>query len=287
MSSDPTTSERPLGRVAVLGLGVMGGSVARAISGLGLAQRVTGWAPESTERDAALTARAVTLAAAEWHEAVADADLVVVAAPLKATVQLLQALPDRIGESTVVTDVASLKVPVAEVVARVGLSGRWVGSHPMAGSEASGFWASRSDLFEGARVWTVSDGASSAARAATDRLWTSVGARPRGIDASEHDRLMAMASHLPQLTANALAIVLEQSGIAPGQLGPGGSDATRLAGSSPAMWMDLLEQASPPLIGGLRSLSYTLERLADLIERGDLDSVERVMRQTRAWKGRR
>ncbi len=287
MSSDPIPSERPLGRVAVLGLGVMGGSIARAITGLGVAERVTGWAPESTERDAALTARAITFAAAEWESAVADADLVVVAVPLRATVQLLEAMPEHIGEDAVVTDVASLKVPVAEAVERRGLAGRWVGSHPMAGSESSGFWASRSDLFEGARVWTVAGGASEHSVQATRRLWTTVGARPRRIEAADHDRLMALASHLPQLSANALAVVLEQAGIAPGQLGPGGTDATRLAGSSPDMWVDLLEHASPTLIGGLRSMGYTLERLAELLERGDLDAVDRLMRQTRTWKGSR
>ncbi|MDX1495621.1 MAG: prephenate dehydrogenase/arogenate dehydrogenase family protein, partial [Longimicrobiales bacterium] len=151
----PPPSEGPLGRVAVLGLGLMGGSLARGVSMLGLARRVTGWSPRSTERDAALTAGAVTLAAADWSEAVSDADLVVLAVPLGPAVELVQEVRDAIPASATLTDVVSLKAPVEAAVRRSGLEDQWVGSHPMVGGEASGFWASRSDLYQGATVWVV------------------------------------------------------------------------------------------------------------------------------------
>lgn len=285
MSTVPKTpAERPLGRVTILGLGLMGGSVARAVSGLELAERVVGWSPESTERDAALTAGAVTFAAARWDEAVADADLVVLAAPLEATRKLLGELGDAAPATATLTDVASLKAPVADVAEHAGLAGRWVGSHPMAGAEASGFWASRGDLFQGARVWTVHRGAGAEHRRIVDRLWRGLGAAPLDIVAEEHDRLMASVSHLPQLVANALAGVIERAGVGPEQLGPGGRDMTRLAGSDPRMWADLLAYASPALVGGLRAVATETQRLADFVEQGDVQGVEHVMRRTRAWR---
>ena len=285
MSSAPTTkAERPLGRVAILGLGLMGGSVARAVAGLQLAERIVGWSPESTERDAALTAGAVTLAAGQWPEAVVDADLVILAAPLEATRRLLAEVAEATAETATLTDVASLKAPIADAAEAAGVAGRWVGSHPMAGAEASGFWASRAELFQGARVWTVARGAEDRHLRTVERLWTGLGALPRPIGAEEHDRLMASVSHLPQLLANALAEVLEQAGVEADRLGPGGRDMTRLAGSDPRMWADLLGHASPALVGGLRGVAQAADRLADLVEAGDVDGVERLMRRTRAWR---
>jgi len=286
MSSVPSPTERPLGRVAVLGLGLMGGSVARAISSLDLAAKVTGWSPLATERDAALTAGALTLAAGHWPEAVSDADLVILAAPLDATRRLLSSLADAAPETATITDVASLKAPVAEVAGAAGLTDRWVGSHPMTGGERSGFWASRGDLFAGARVWIVADESAADRARAIHGLWTSLGAIPAAIDADEHDRLMAVVSHLPQLVANALATVMSERGVRPDELGPGGRDMTRLAGSSSQMWMDLLACASPELGESLRAVGRLTHSLADAIDEGDMDAIDKIMRDTQLWRRR-
>jgi len=287
MAPSPDIVERPLGRVAILGLGLMGGSLARAISDLELADRVTGWSPESTERDAALTAGALTFAAAEWPQAVSDADLIVVAAPLEATRTLLEQLGGEAPVGATLTDVAGLKRPVADVVRDAGLLNRWVGSHPMAGSHESGFWASRADLFAGARVWTVCDDlADEVHQARVRRLWVSLGAKPAPIGAEEHDRLMAHVSHVPQLVANALAAALADANVDPSELGPGAREMTRLAASSPEVWGDLLRHAPPEVSEALRSVAQTLERLAELVDQGDSAGLDRAMRDTRSWRGR-
>ena len=282
-------TDRPLGRLAVLGLGLMGGSLARAVSSLGLADEVRGWSPEATERDAALTAGAVSAAPPTWREAVAGADLVVLAAPLQGCLSLMAALGEGLDPHATVTDVASLKLPVAEAARAAGLEDRWVGSHPMAGSESSGFWASRPDLYEGATVWITaadSDDALGTHRQAVERLWSSLGGSPRAIGAAEHDRLMALVSHLPQLASNALARTLGRSDIDPSALGPGGRDMTRLAGSSPEMWADLLRHADPALVEGLRTLAREVDALAELVESGAIEQIDRIMRETRAWRSR-
>lgn len=261
----------------------MGGSLARAVSSLGLADRVTGWSPRSTERDAALTVGAVALAAADWREAVADADVVVLAVPLDAALDLLDALGGATPESATLTDVVSLKAPLEDAARKAGLAGRWVGCHPMAGGESSGFWASRADLYQGARVWTVPGDASEDHRDRVERLWRGLGAETDDIAADEHDRLMALVSHLPQLVSNALAGVLDENEIDPGMLGPGGRDATRLAGSNPEMWLDLLARSTPELVDGLRSVAGELSRVADLVETLDLAGLDALMRRTRTW----
>lgn len=285
--SPAESAARPLGRLTVLGLGLMGGSLARGVSSLELADRVTGWSPRSTERDAALTAGAVSLAAADWREAVAEADVVVLAVPLGPAVDLLKELGDAAPERATLTDVVSLKAPLEEVAREAGVAARWVGSHPMTGGASSGFWASRADLFEGARVWTVPGDASPEHRRRVEHLWKGLGAETRLIAAAEHDRLMALASHLPQLVSNALAGVLDENEVGAGVLGPGGRDMTRLAASSPDVWLDLLARSSPDLVAGLRAVSRELGRAADLVESLDLAGLEALMRRTRKWSEER
>jgi prephenate dehydrogenase len=277
-------SDRPFAAVAVLGLGVMGGSLARGLSALERRPRVVAWSPQLEEREAAVGAGVVDDAPSEWRDAVAEADLVVLAAPLRASCELLGAVAAAAPATATLSDVASLKAPLARAAEAAGVTSRWVGCHPMAGSEASGFGASKSDLYRGARVWTVAGAGATGRVPAVQALWRSLGARPAEIDAEEHDRLMARVSHLPQLAANALATVLMEAGIRPDQLGPGGRDSTRLAGSSADLWKDLLEHASPELVKGLRELSSTADRVADVLERKDMETLAEMMRATRDWR---
>ncbi len=262
----------------------MGGSLARALAALDVPPHVVGWSPRAAERAAALDAGAVAEAPAGWHEAVEAVDLVVLAAPLRACCDMLVEVAAVTPDGTTLSDVASLKAPLARAAAQAGASDRWVGCHPMAGSEQSSFEASRPDLYHGARVWTVASPAASSRASRVHELWRSVGARPEAIDAGKHDTLMARASHLPQLASNALASVLAEAGVAPEQLGPGGRDATRLAASDAGLWRDLFEHASPELAEGLRALAGAAERIARLLDEGDLDGLEDLMRSTRAWR---
>ena len=274
----------PFGRVAVLGLGLMGGSLARALARLPGAPVVTGWSPEPDEIEAARAGGALARDAGSAADAVADADLVVLATPLGPACALVDTLAPSLRPDALLTDVVSLKRPVLEAVRRAGLAGRWVGAHPMCGGEASGFAAARADLYDGARVWVVADGASEAAVARVERFWGALGAEPMRTGADAHDHLMVAVSHLPQLTANVLARVLADAGVAPDALGPGGRDMTRLAGSSPAMWRDLIAHAPGTLPVMLREVAEGARALADRIESRDLDAVEAGMAATRRWK---
>ncbi len=274
----------PFGRVAILGMGLMGGSLARALSDLDDGPEVVGWCSDDEEREAALAVSAVIAAPATRAEAVSCADFVVMAAPLRVSCGWMAPVAHEAPPTATISDVVSLKLPLFEAARAAGLAERWVGSHPMAGGEASGFAASSADLFHDARVWTV---AHEGARDRVDgvhRLWEAVGGRPVQVDANEHDQLMALVSHLPQLTSNVLVDVLVASGIEPDQLGPGGRAMTRLGASSPTMWRDLLEHARPELARGLRALAKSSERVAELIEAGDMDALASMMSRTTEWR---
>ncbi len=281
----PAEEEAPrFKRVAVLGLGLMGGSLVRALARLPDRPFVTGWSPDPAEGEAAHASGALTDAAGSVADAVRGADLVVLATPLGAACSLVGSLAASLRADAVLTDVVSLKGPVADAVRRSGLTGRWVGTHPMCGGEASGFAATRPELYEGAPVWIVPGGAPEALVAGVEAFWRMLGAEPVRTDAAAHDQLMVVVSHLPQLTANVLARVLADAGVTPDALGPGGRDMTRLAGSSPAMWRELIAHAPGSLPTRLREVAEGARALADRIERGDMDAVEAGMAATRRWR---
>lgn len=278
-------------RVAILGLGLMGGSLARALARLPVPPHVTGWSPDAGEADAAEAAGVVAETADPGprgaSDAATEADLVVLATPLGAACALVARLAASLRPEAMLTDVASLKQPILDAVRRAGLLDRWVGAHPMCGAESSGFAASRAELYEDAPVWIVAEGAPESTVAAVEAFWEAVGGHAQRTEAQAHDRLMVGVSHLPQLTANVLARVLADAGVTPDLLGPGGRDMTRLAGSSPSLWRDLVEHAPQSLPAMLREVADGARGLAERIERGDLDAVEAGMAATRRWRERR
>lgn len=272
-------------RVGIVGLGLLGGSLARALKTLPDPPLIRAFSLHEQDLRIARRAGAVDEVTAEAAEAAADQDLVVYAAPLEATLGLLSAHADVWAPGTVVTDVVSLKQPLLERVRRLGAAGRYVGAHPMAGGEGSGFEASRPGLFRDAVVWLVRGDADSAAAEAVAALWSALDARPRWTEAERHDRRMVWVSHLPQVVANALASVLSEEEFASHELGPGGRDMTRLAASSPEMWQDLLAASGPELAPALRAVARELEEIARWVGDGDVESVTDLMGRTRRWRG--
>lgn len=287
MSSVRTSAEtlsEPFRHVAVLGLGVMGGSVARALAVHHPLSHRAGWSPSEAERTEALGAGVLGSVHRTPEQAVEGADLVVLATPLGATCSLVSRMAEAAEPSAMVTDVASLKTPVLRAARAAGIASRWVGSHPMCGSEGSGFGASRDGLFEGARVYLVCDETGEEGRTMLEEWWASLGAAPEPIEADAHDDLMGAVSHLPQLSANALGRVLAELGLAPELLGPGGRDMTRLAASSPDMWREILAEAPRGSVEHLRTFARHVNSLADLLEAGEIEALATWMETTRAWR---
>ncbi len=267
--------------VGIVGLGVMGGSLARALSAMGC--RVRGYSPAVDERLAASRAGALEQVCGTVAETTREVDWWIVATPLSALPEVLAA--GREHAPGAVMDLASLQRPALAAARAAGLARVYVSAHPMAGSERSGFGASDGALFHGATVWLSADPeVPETLRAEAEAFWFGVGAHPRWIEAATHDTRMAAISHLPQLVSNALALVLEARGFHPDELGPGGRELTRLAGSAPGLWRDVLAHSAADVTLLLQESAEVLLRLAAHLEAQDLDAVEAVMASTRAWR---
>jgi prephenate dehydrogenase len=225
--------------VVVVGLGLVGGSLARALTASG--HRVLGIDRDKVRR-AARRAGAVAATAAAIEE-VRQADVVVLAAPPAANRALLRRLARAERPRFAITDVGSVKGPIVGDATRLGLES-FVGGHPMAGTERRGFAASRLDLFQGATWWLVPASDPQAARVVR-RLVRDVGGRPRSIGAEEHDRVVAFLSHAPQLAAWALFEAARADPVVRRHLagaGPGFRDMTRLARSPRRLWREILRE---------------------------------------------
>ncbi len=277
------SSADPLGRVGIVGLGLMGGSVARALAKLHPAPRVTAFAQNPEDSRNALDAGVVDTVAATSEEAVRDQDVVLYATPLGVAPELMAAHAGSWGGASV-TDVVSLKQPLLRQARERGFSARYVGAHPMVGGTGFGFGASVEDAFIGRSVWIVRGDAEARHVGRISAFWTSMGARLRPARAAEHDRLMVWASHLPQLVATALAKVMAAHGVETTDLGPGGMDMTRLAASSSDMWRDLLRESADFDASALQALARELEVMRAALEARNMESVGSMMDEIQAWR---
>ena len=265
----------------MIGLGLIGGSVARDLAAMGV--RVLAY-----DRDAAT----IEMARVEGvvHEpldaslaGLHDADVVIVAVPVSSLRDVLAAAP-RSGRARLITDVGSTKRSAIETAETLGIGERFVGSHPMAGDHLSGWPASRRGLFAGARVYLCrAKHTHEEALMLAHELWRVLGACPEMIDADAHDHLLAYASHLPQAASTALALALDDAGVSRARLGPGGRDTTRLAGGSVDMWTAIARDNADALLPAIAALETQLRRLSAALARGDDGELRAIFSAARTW----
>jgi prephenate dehydrogenase len=263
-----------LTRIAVLGVGLIGGSIGLAARRR-LEAEVAGFDPDPATVERALAAGALDRGAASAAAACEGADLVFCAAPVAGLADLAAAALEACGEETVVTDVGSTK---RGIVAALGADERFIGGHPLAGAETAGVGNSRADLFEGARWYlTPTDRSSGLLYDRLQRALAGLGARPQAIDAEAHDRLMATVSHLPHVVANALAAEaaaeLSRDSERMPEVGPSFRDTTRVAGANPAIWADIFASNSEAVADSVEAVARRLEQAAALIRGGDRAAV--------------
>jgi cyclohexadieny/prephenate dehydrogenase / 3-phosphoshikimate 1-carboxyvinyltransferase len=274
--------------VAVVGLGLMGGSLARDLSARG--HRVTGADADADTVAAALREgvlhASLGMPGALDAGAVAGADVVILAVPVDRARALLHELAPALARARLVTDVGSTKADIVAAAQQAGVAERFVGSHPLAGHQSSGWAASRRDLFSGATVYLCAAAeVSPAAMNAAQDLWAEVGAVTQSMDAAEHDRQLAWTSHLPQLLATSLGLALRREGWRPAELGSGGRDMTRLAGSDPAMWTGIALQNREELLRALDEMRRELDALRAAMESGDSHELHSRFTAAREWVG--
>jgi prephenate dehydrogenase len=268
--------------VAIVGLGLIGGSLARDLSARGV--RVLGWDADAESLRAAVGEGAVHHPLADGLREVDQADAVVLAVPVLSAPDTLRRLAPSLDRTRLITDVGSTKTSIVHAAESLGIGSKFVGSHPLAGDHRSGWSASRQGLFEGARIFlTRAPSTGAGAMHLASGLWSGVGGRPELIDADLHDVRLAWTSHLPQVVSTALALSIAQTGTPRGELGPGGRDVTRLAGSDPAMWADILIDNADALASALAMMGSRLARLERAVMTGDRDDLQRLFAEARTW----
>jgi prephenate dehydrogenase len=272
--------------LAVVGLGAIGGSVAWQARRQGIA-RVVGYSPERSEAVQALRAGALSDVAHSAERAVDGADLVFLAAPPQATLNLISAIPPLLKRGALVTDVTSVKSPILDRARAAGLAAVFAGSHPFAGSHRSGWGAARADLFQGALVYVCSTGpeGDNASRQIMNFWETVMGAHPVLVDATVHDQRLAWTSHLPQAVASVLAHTLAQAAHLEGaSLGTGARDTTRLAASNSELWTELLFLNAKEIGRALEQASDDLSVLRGALAAGDKAAVRAFLERGAAFR---
>lgn len=259
-------------RVAVLGVGLIGGSVGLAARARAQAH-VRGYDPDPEALRTAKACGAIDEGAADIAAAVAQAQVVFAAAPVGALAQTVRHALEHASSDCVVSDVGSTKLALQD--ARE--DARFVGGHPLAGAETAGVANARADLFEGATWYlTPTANADPALYERLEGLIESFGARPTSIPADAHDRLMASVSHLPHVLANVLVAqaveAFEREGC-PATAGPSLADAVRVAGANSAIWTDIYLANREALLVAIDEAAQRLAQVRGKLADADADAL--------------
>jgi len=275
-------------QLAIVGVGLLGGSIALAARAHGLAREIVGIGRDRGRLDAPLRAGAVDRVTTDLGAGVRDADLVVFAANLVANEELLAAAWPSMAPAAVITDVGSTKRGIVDAAERLALESprKFVGSHPMAGSEKSGYAVARADLFQGATVIvTPTDASEPAAVKLVTSFWEALGARVSALDPLSHDCVVGAISHLPHVVAWTLldAVVRYEPNALP-FAARGFKDTTRIAAADPAMWTDILLDNRDEIARGLVAYSGALNEFMQLIVDGDRARIEAFLARVKAQR---
>lgn len=267
---------------AIVGLGLMGGSLALDLRTLGY--RIIGSDSNTAHCRAAVAAGWVDEIRPVDPRVLSDADVIVLAVPVGAAPEVLAHLAPAAGVG-LITDMGSTKSGIVRVALAAGVGHRFVGAHPLAGDTGSGPAAARPGLFRGRPVFLCpTTHCSPAVVQRAVALWRSVGALPQTETAEDHDLRMAWCSHLPQAAASALADTLARRGFPVSALGPGGLGATRLAASSPDVWVDILLDNASEVQAALAALVKSLDEVRAAIQAGDRSALHRLLAAAGHWR---
>jgi prephenate dehydrogenase len=272
--------------LAIVGVGLLGGSVAKAARAATLARTLVGVGRDAARLEGALADGALDRATTDLEAGVRGADFVLLAAPVLAIEALLERVWRAAPDGATLTDVGSAKAGIvrrAEALA-AGRPLAFVGSHPMAGSEKSGYGVARADLFEGATVLvTPTDRTEPRAVKAVTGFWEALGARVSALDPEAHDTAVAAISHLPHAVADALMDAVAR--FAPEALefaARGFKDTTRIAAADPDMWADIFVANRAALGASLGAFRQALAELEGAIARGSREEIRALLARVKA-----
>ena len=272
-------------RLSLVGLGLLGGSVAKAARAEGLADEIVAVGRDRARLEPALRDGVVDRISTHLEEGVAGSDFCLLATPVATLTALLPAVWPALPDDAVLTDVGSTKAAIVSVAETLGRTRplAFVGSHPMAGSEKSGYAVSRRDLFERATVIiTPTERTDSHAVKRVGAFWEAMGARLVTLDPITHDRATAAISHLPHLVADALVdAVVRMDPRFFEVAGRGFKDTTRIAASDARVWREIFQENRAGLAEALGAFRAALDELERLLAAGDATAVEAALDRIR------
>jgi prephenate dehydrogenase len=264
-------------QLSIVGVGLLGGSVAKAARSGGLARRIVGVGRDPERLRPAVDDGTLDTAVTDLEAGVREADVILLAAPVLAIEGLLERVWGAAANGALITDVGSTKRNIVRAAERLAVTRPlgFVGSHPLAGSEQAGYRVARADLFRGATVVvTPTEKTELAALKTTTELWEALGARVTSLDPETHDRTVAAISHLPHLIA--CALVDGAGRVEPGALelaARGFRDTTRIAAGDPDMWTEIFLANRDALTAGIEAFRQALGDLQRVIDSGRADAL--------------
>ncbi len=273
-------------RIAILGPGLLGGSIALKLRASG-GNHVALWARRAEAVEEICALGCANVASTDLRMVVEGAGIVVLCVPVGAMPALAREIAPFIRAEALITDVGSVKSAVVEELSRIFAGhGRFVGSHPMAGSEHTGMKAATAALFEKTTcIVTPTATTDAAALTEVSTFWQSLGCRVISLPAEEHDECVALISHLPHLVAaNLVNTVAAKNAHAFEVVGPGFRDSTRVSSGPPAMWVEILRENADAVGSALDALIAKLTEFRQTLARSDADGISAALtaaKQTR------
>ncbi len=279
-----------IGKLVIIGVGLIGGSFALALRQAGMVQHIIGIGRNQKNMHSALERGVIDETTMDYATALNDADLVFLAMPVGQTELIMTNIAPHLSSRTIVTDAGSTKQDVIAAAIKHLKSehiANFVPGHPIAGTENSGVAAAQVDLYQGKHVvLTPLEQTRSHVIETVTQLWQACGAKVSIMPADEHDQILAITSHLPHILAFTMMRYLHHStGNSESLLrfaGSGFRDFTRIAGSSPEMWRDICLANRDELLKQIDAYQAELKAVQQLIEEKDQDELEQIFYQARA-----
>ena len=266
--------------LAIVGVGLIGGSLAMALKQAGAVGRVIGVGRSRVNLDTALSLGAIDEIQSDLQQAVGHADVIVLATPVNTIAELFKIIAPMIDDNKIVTDVGSVKSGIVEQAKRAlgNRFNRFVPGHPIAGQEKSGIAAATTDLFENHKViLTPTEETDSEACLAIKKMWQTTDAEVKSMTVSEHDRILSITSHLPHVLAYVMMDFLStfpESERCYEMAAGGFYDFTRTASSDPEMWRDISIMNKRHLLEHIEKFKKRLDNVATMIDAGEQKAIE-------------
>ena len=267
-------------KIVIIGMGLIGGSIAKALLDKDLADEVVGVCRRQSSLDRAVKEKALTAGYVNnYEEATAGADIIFIATPVNTTKKVLDDLAGVISDPGVlVTDVGSTKKEIVDHARKYAGHFSFVGAHPLAGSEKKGVEYARADLFQRSLcVLTRSETTVDEDIEKLRSLWQALGAKVEVTTPEEHDRILAFTSHLPHIAAYALSGV--QDPLHYGYMSTGFGDATRIASSDPALWSDIFMTNSDNVLNSISRFKELLSGIEEDIRQGRQEALRQKLEE--------